>query len=277
MARRRHDLDERREQLAAAGGRRGAGLVAPLRVHAECGLEPGERRRADPAGVEPPRAVLRRERAVGASWLRGENPLGSATSSRSGSRTKSAPDGSGPHSHFWRRRCRSRRRRGRPGSRPPTGRRRRAAAARRGAGAARDRACGPSSRGRARSRSAASAASRRRAARPRPPSVTTTCAPLAWSGPRRPKCSWSVVTTSSSAPSPRPATTIWQPRVVESVSATSSAEVPRTPAKPSRMRSRVSRAPRCTPCRSGPRPGLARAVPGPPRPRPAGAARSSRR
>ena len=53
-------------------------------------------------------------------------------------------------------------------------------------------------------------------------SATTTRAPLAWSGPSRPKCSWSVVTTSSSAPRPSPATTIWQPRVVESVSATSS-------------------------------------------------------
>jgi hypothetical protein len=57
----------------------------------------------------------------------------------------------------------------------------------------------------------------------------------------RPKCSSEVVTISSSGPSPSPVTTIWQPRVVESVSATSSGVVPSTPATPPRMRSRSSR------------------------------------
>ena len=45
-----------RQRAAAVGG----ALVAPLRMHPERRLEARERRRADPAGVEPSRAVLRR-------------------------------------------------------------------------------------------------------------------------------------------------------------------------------------------------------------------------
>ena len=49
--------------------------------------------------------------------------------------------------------------------------------------------------------------------------VITTRAPLAYTGPVNPKCSWSVVITSSSGVSPKPASTIPQPRVVESTRA----------------------------------------------------------
>ena len=62
--------------------------------------------------------------------------------------------------------------------------------------------------------------------RPRPTQAaepaTRTVAPDACSGPRSPKCSSSVVTTSSPGWSPRPATAMLQPRVVEVVSATCS-------------------------------------------------------
>ena len=51
-------------------------------------------------------------------------------------------------------------------------------------------------------------------------STTTTVAGLAPSGPRSPKCSSVVVTTSSPNSSSRPRTTIAQPSVVELVSAT---------------------------------------------------------
>ena len=53
-------------------------------------------------------------------------------------------------------------------------------------------------------------------------STTTTRAPLACTGPSRPKCSSSVVTISSSGPRPSPASTMLQPSVVEPVSATCS-------------------------------------------------------
>ena len=54
-------------------------------------IQPESNRRAPSFGANEPSL----------SWLSGENALGSVTGSRSGSRTNSAPDGSGPHSHFW--------------------------------------------------------------------------------------------------------------------------------------------------------------------------------
>src|SRR5688572_10632641 len=70
--------------------------------------------------------------------------------------------------------------------------------------------------------------------------ATRTRAPDAWSGPSRPKCSSSVVTISSSGSNRSPERTIWQPVVVDAVTAMWSEVVPRNTASRSRTRALVS-------------------------------------
>ena len=67
--------------------------------------------------------------------------------------------------------------------------------------------------------SASTASSASSPVRPRV-AATRTRAPETCSGPSRPKCSSSVVTISSPASSRRPESTIWQPVVVDAVTAT---------------------------------------------------------
>ena len=170
LVRRRHDVDERREQLAAAGGRPGGALVTPVRMHRERSLEAGERRRrrsspSRTAARRPSGRTSRRaRRGSRARTCSGAPPAaarGRARRARRRARARTATCGPRP--------CRSRPPRRRRGSRRPTGRRPPGAAARPVAGAARGPACVRSSRGRARRRSASFAGSPPRAARPRRP------------------------------------------------------------------------------------------------------------
>ena len=153
----------------------------------------------------------------------------------------------------------------RPGSRRPTARRRRGSA-RPSARAAR----GPAGRGRssrapARARAGASAASPRPAIASGSGSATTTRAPLACSGPSRPKCSSDVVTISSSGLRSSPASTMLQPSVVEPVSDTCSGSTPTRLPRAARARvAQLEHRARSTPCRSGRARGRRRAAPAPP-------------
>ncbi len=68
--------------------------------------------------------------------------------------------------------------------------------------------------------------------------ATTTRAPDAWSGPRRPKCSSVVVTISSSGPMSIPARTMLHASVVDAVRETVSASTPTSAATSARSSSR---------------------------------------
>ena len=234
------------EQRPAAGGDLGRVMGRPVRE--SCRAPPRARPATavgDPAAVEPGGARLRRVRAaLVVAVLREVRRQRDLQAPRARGRTgrRSRP---GRRAISGRRRCRSRTAPRRPRSRRPSARRRRASAGRSRPGSPRPAARCRSARTRARARSAASSASPR--AR-----IVSSAARAGASAPRRrarsrseassapssPKCSVSVVTTSSSGRRRSPDRTMLQPSVVDVVSATFSGGTQIVAARPARTRSR---------------------------------------
>ncbi len=156
LIRLRDDLEALGQRRAALGGHLGCALEAPLGGNLERRREAGERRPADPAGVEALGAGSRHERAVRLRARTGRNSSAGRRAARRGRRRRARPSRPGRRAISGTRPRRSRRLRPRPGSRPPTEPRRRGSAGPSPPARARARASSRSPTRRARSRSGAS-------------------------------------------------------------------------------------------------------------------------